>query len=225
MKQNILRRKVIKAIFAALISAAAFAAVVVMLPGLIPDPDEWVASHSTQLPQSYQELASFPVDYRMRILAELPLEAQVRIWREHLGNVLETRPNLDADQRSLIHEAMQWARVENFQQARHSTEENLNALKGLAWQIDGLFDRQAAWDIFYQLGPVQPTYEAAASWPIWASEAVNGFLSSSARGIVCNCSVGFPPGPTCLTAVCTPNPTCVSAACGPFGVGPCNGCC
>ncbi len=225
MKQKVPNRKVGKGNFAALISAAVFAAVAVMLPTLVESPNEWVGSHSDQLPQSYHQLSSFPVDYRMRIVAELPFEAQVRLWKAHLENVLQTRPQLNAGQQRLIRQAMQWATVENFQQARQSTGENPNALKDLAWQIDRLYDRQEAWEIFYQLGPSQPTYQSAASWPIWASETVSGFFSSSARGIKCNCSVGFPLPPTCANAVCASNPTCVSAACGPFVVGPCNGCC
>ena len=223
MKQKVLNRKVAKGIFAALISAAVFAAVAVMLPTLVESPNEWVASHSGQLPQSYQELSSFPADYRMRIVAELPFGVQVRLWKEHFENVLQTRPQLKAGQRRLIRQAMQWATVENFQQVRQSTAENPNPLMDLAWQIDRLYDRQETWEIFYQLGPVQPTYQSVASWPIWASETLSGFISSSARGISCNCSVGFPLPPTCVNAVCVSNPTCVNAACGFFG--PCNGCC
>jgi hypothetical protein len=227
MNQESLFKRAAKFAFAALVSAAAFAALAITLPTLVESPEEWVASRSGQLPQTYQEISSFPAAYRMQIVAELPSQAQARLWQEHFEIVLGSRPHLDAAQKSLIQAASRRATPESFDRALQAAGETPPGLLELAHQIESRFDRQRAWEIFYQLGSPEPTYQSASSWPIWASDLARGIFSASARGIRCNCAVGAPPGPQCLTSVCVLSTSCLTSptGCGPMGLSACNGCC
>jgi hypothetical protein len=66
----------------------------------------WVSRHAHDLPRTLAELSRFPIPFRKAIVAALPAEAQVALWREHLAGFLGPEAGLTADQQTLVRDAL-----------------------------------------------------------------------------------------------------------------------
>lgn len=63
---------------------------------------EWVEVNRSSLPTTLVELSSHSMPYRQAIVAALPHEVQVELWREHLTTSLESPTTFTEPQRALI---------------------------------------------------------------------------------------------------------------------------
>jgi len=62
----------------------------------------WVASHRTDLPRDYDEIAMYPTEYQNAILSTLAPEERLRYWQRHLGVVGEYGPSLTPAQTAFL---------------------------------------------------------------------------------------------------------------------------
>jgi hypothetical protein len=72
-------------------------------------PDEiqaWVARHAHELPLTLAELSRFPIPFRKAIVAALPAETRVALWREPLVGFLAPGAGLSAAQQELVRDAL-----------------------------------------------------------------------------------------------------------------------
>jgi hypothetical protein len=70
---------------------------------LARQPAAWVAKHSSSLPSSLAELASYPLRYRVAIFRALPKERRLPMLHQHLREVLATRSGeFSVEQRSYL---------------------------------------------------------------------------------------------------------------------------
>lgn len=74
--------------------------------------DAWAAGHASTI--TLEELAGYPKEYRQALFHALPAAEQSRLWHVQLQRVLDTEPNLTADQRAFIVHAMALATPASF---------------------------------------------------------------------------------------------------------------
>ena len=169
---------------------------------------QWVESHRGHLPTSSEELARFPVDQRMAIVAALDPETRSRLWQEHFRFHLAKDLDLTVAQREVLEEAIQIITPELFAEdtgdplIKNHLEIELPKILNRAIE---LFGTDRALELMTQIGPTPKS------------------LISDPK---CKCATS--PGDTCGaerycddTVVCTPTRT----GCGPGGVYACNGMC
>lgn len=141
---------------------------------------QWVeAVKETRLPQTYEEISRFPVNYRRAIYSTFSPERKSALWRTHLERHLEAT-KLTGEQRDVLLEALQLATPDTFAAAvdpRHWKSRQLR--QGLtelhARALSAFGDR--AEDVFATLGP--PTADKETH--LKASTEVGGLA-------YCNCS-------------------------------------
>lgn len=171
------------------LSIVACLAVAGMLAPVIADEAEcqaaqrWVESHASDLPDSLDEISSYPHLYRAQIFGHLPADVKSRLWGEHLGDALARHPEWSRQQASLVSKAIQMLSPEVYalaegDPARAEAGRRIDALWDEALQ---LFSRQEAEALLVRLGSPQPTYRAASSWPVFLRSSVRQALSAEAQ--------------------------------------------
>lgn len=135
-----------------------------------PDPARsWVKANANQLPQSYDDLVSHPMDYRKAIFEELAPAVRSSLWVEHLRRYRQEHPNLSAAQKKVLDSASAMAADEsNFVTGSGISAERDSQFRSAAQDA---FGHEAAAQIFAVLGPSdasqsdepQPTGSAACT--------------------------------------------------------------
>jgi len=118
-------------------------------------PDEiqaWVARHAHELPRTLTELSRFPIPFRKAIVAALPAERQVALWREHLAGFLAPEAGLSAAQQGLVRDALAELPA-IFGAPRAAGQDRARRLED---QMRGLITPDQAREIFGRLGPPEP---------------------------------------------------------------------
>lgn len=84
--------------------------------------DAWAAARANNLPDTLGELAAYPKAYRDAIIKAMPAADKSRLWHEQLQGLLDTRHDLNADQRAFIVRTMALATPASFEpHAEHPT--------------------------------------------------------------------------------------------------------
>lgn len=65
----------------------------------------WVEAHRDALPTRYDDVVAYPVSYRRAIHEALPPKSRSGLWTEHLRRYAADRPQLTANQRTLVRRA------------------------------------------------------------------------------------------------------------------------
>ncbi|MBV9140068.1 MAG: bacteriocin fulvocin C-related protein [Pseudonocardiales bacterium] len=101
----------------------------------------WVETNGDRLPDSYDDLIAFPVEYRKAIFSAQNPSVRSRLWVEHLTRYRSTHPNLSKEQRELIDQALTIVSVESIfalrQDWRNGTQQQLRNLEDSALTIFG----------------------------------------------------------------------------------------
>lgn len=149
-----------------LLGAGALVAGGLVLTGRTPayaggDPaNDWVQANLSQLPQTYEEFGSHPVDYRRAIYRALSPEARQSLWRQHLSNYRDNHPQLTSEQISaLAHADSYIVTPDAFASIDAST--TVPELDRLKTAVDAAFGSDESRRIIAILGP--PTDSEAPS--------------------------------------------------------------
>ena len=114
--------------------------------------DAWVARHRDALPQTLDELARLPMQFRRAIVNAVPPAVRVSLWREHLSSFLGPDSELTPAQRALVEEAIVELPV-IFDGPDDVGRERAARLEA---RMAELLTRQQAGRIFATLGPPEP---------------------------------------------------------------------
>ena len=113
--------------------------------------DAWVERHRDALPQTIDELARLPMQFRRAIVNAVPPAVRVSHWQEHLSSFLGPDSELTPAQRALVHEAIvELPVIFDGDGAGHERAARLEA------RMAELLTRQQASRIFATLGPAEP---------------------------------------------------------------------
>ncbi len=194
-----------------LLGAGALVAGGLVLTGRTPayagsDPaDEWVRAHIDQLPGTYDEFVSHPIEYRRAIYRALAAEERSNLWLEHLARYRDGHPALSKDQHAALDSAKTYA-SEQGAFVNIDAAAALPALDTLRSLIDAAFGPEESRRIIATLGP--------------PSESE---VASPARLRGCTCSVI---SDWCDNSLRCHNDACVqSGGCGTFWNYTCDGLC
>lgn len=118
----------------------------------------WVKQNRENLPKSYKEIVSFPLNYRRAIYSALPAATRSKLWRTQLELALQ-REDLTNYQRSVLLEGVQLATSEIFDVARDpdhwSYRQMQEHLASFEQRVREAFAHEDALAIFAQLGPAE----------------------------------------------------------------------
>jgi hypothetical protein len=176
----------------------------------------WAASHAASLPQTLEELAAYPPDYRREILKALPPEAKSALWRAQLRKFAADRPTLTAEQVAFVNYAIDVASPESFRPGANPPE--------LCDRVAQLFPKMEDRRLFSKIATgVTPTF-AWRSTVLTMTERVRekvfaqaGLGSCTCRGLgMCECGVLE----ACESSRCAP-----ADDCGCIFLGECNKTC
>ncbi|MEE8586210.1 MAG: bacteriocin fulvocin C-related protein [Acidobacteriota bacterium] len=214
--------------------AAAVAWAGILAPLIAEEPEclaaeRWVETHASNLPDSLEEISSFPHLYRAKIFGELQPDVKSQLWREHLRTALAQHPEWTPQQATLVSQAIQMLSPQLYAlpegaPEREQAGERIDAL----WQgALRLFSSQQAEALLVRLGSPQPTYQTVSSWPVLLRSKVRQSLSVTAQQVI-----GINQPCKCKTWVERPCPNlewclegCRLAWCGPGLFDICDGIC
>ena len=173
----------------------------------------WVAANMSRLPEHYEELASYSLQYRQAIFAASSPSIRSRFWTEQLQRYRASHPRLSASQANALGRATVFAgNPAHFTAGssdRPGIRKQVNDLHAATVEAFGL---TTAYALIGTLGP---------------GEISGGLTSSSIPN--CYCNIGgnwacYGNGNCgCRGPICCFNPT--SNGCGPFWQWPCDGIC
>ncbi|AHH98039.1 hypothetical protein KALB_4677 [Kutzneria albida DSM 43870] len=67
--------------------------------------DSWIEANKERLPEHYDAIIAYPMEYRMAIFSALSTESKSRFWLEHLNRYCTTHPGLTAEQVKVLDSA------------------------------------------------------------------------------------------------------------------------
>ncbi|WP_405753472.1 bacteriocin fulvocin C-related protein (plasmid) [Streptomyces sp. NBC_00012] len=133
----------------------------------------WVEANRNQLPQSYDAVIAYNLEYRRAIYRELPASARRQLWLEQLQRYRADHPSLTAEQHHALDHITAIAEKESTfaprRVASHSARKEEQDVKETAVQA---FGHDEAYAILASLGPSTPPDP----------------LAITARPIACTCS-------------------------------------
>jgi len=191
-----------------MLTSGAIAAVAVLIAAKAPTdkPEceiarDWAEANAARLPTTLEGLSSHSLTYRRAIYVLLPASVQRDLWRTHLASFLGSASTLDAEQRSLVEDAMA-----NIDQYAADTA------------LSHAFHRRARAAFTTEQGA--PIFATLGSPPTNPTRPARGLAALSAG---CNCELG---DSWCWFEWCVDTGRCtVGSGCGTFWTGPCNGTC
>jgi hypothetical protein len=168
----------------------------------------WVEENRDRLPQSYEEVIAYPVEYRKAIFSAQTPSAQSRLWVEHLKRYRSTHLGLSEEQENLIDRALATVSDESiFDTQRDSQNNTEQRIKEIEESSRKLFGLDGSYALIGTLGPSERPAVAAA----------NRGCTCAARSDYCtNGSVCYSGSQNCL-------PT--ERGCGGFYKSSCDGLC
>ncbi len=113
---------------------------------------DWVQRHADALPQTLAELSQYPMPFRNVIVATVPPDVQVALWREHVASFLGPTSALGEEQQALLRDAIAELPL-IFNAERPEMERRMRALED---RMRVLLTRDQAGRIFGMLGPPEP---------------------------------------------------------------------
>jgi len=118
--------------------------------------DQWVKEHKATLPGNYDEFVASPSLYRRAIFAALPADVQGKLWIAQLEKYRADHPELNADQLSVVQDALDLLVSPDFFAIRPGTvlwkARVSRPLSELRKSAEAAFGRDAAQAVFGQLG-------------------------------------------------------------------------
>lgn len=146
----------------------------------------WARANQERLPQNYDELAAYPMDYRRAITSRLTPEARSRLWVEHLDRSRVAYPHLTAEQRSILDRATALASdPSTFAMDDAQRSEALPDLRRLSEQAVAAFGQDEATAMLATLGPTSAETSSKA-WSVPDDVTVPA-CECSGDFVICNC--------------------------------------
>lgn len=110
----------------------------------------WVTRHPEALPRTAHDLAAYPMAFRSVMVAMVPLDVRLKLWREHLESFLGPQSQLNATQRAFVKST-----IPELPQLFGAPAPNPTIL---AWErrMATAFSRQEAAKLFKEIGPPEP---------------------------------------------------------------------
>jgi len=146
----------------------------------------WAATHTSSLPQTLDDLAAYPPDYRREIFKALPAETQSALWRTQLRQFAADRPNLTTGQREFVNYVIDLVSPESFQPGANPPE--------LCERVAKMFPNKEDRESFSKISEgVTPTFAWQPAM-LTLTERVREkvFASAQRSGGDCNCrGAGF----------------------------------
>lgn len=173
-----------------LLSSAAFAvsgvAVVALVDTRPPTVTarEWVAANSANLPTDYDELAKYPVAYRLAAFRAHTPEIRSRLAREHFTR-FRSGNSLTPSQDKLIGELIAALGPEVYSPTGRDAQE---ALKGMCARIGALFSKEQA-ALLGTLGPPPTAESQVVSWLRTAKKFTTAYILHASVLEDCTCAV------------------------------------
>lgn len=140
--------------------------------------EAWAERHASAT--TLEELAGYPKEYRQAIFNALPAAEQSRLWHVQLQRVLDTEPNLTADQRAFIVNTMALATPASFMKDMPKPE--------VCTDIARLFTNAVQKEKVRTIASIAtPAGSLGATW-VKVTEKVRSAVSLRAAKYDCSCS-------------------------------------
>lgn len=107
--------------------------------------DEWIRSHRSALPSSYDDFATFPLSWRRRIYSRLNASEKATLWREHLRRAATSGLALTPVQRETVNELIPLLQPDRFGPGKPQIISNERLLKAFP-------DQDQRLELFVNLG-------------------------------------------------------------------------
>lgn len=159
---------------------------------LTPDPrvaaENWVDSLSPDaLHAASRNIQNYPALYRRAIMADLEPVDRSDVWRAHFNRYLTTHPNLTAEQRTVVNEAIAIATPDVFAPpVSAEVRDRVGKLFAKATKVLGPAD---AGELFVSLGP--KVLKTASALPLRQriGDRVRSWRVAQADFPDCNCNI------------------------------------
>jgi hypothetical protein len=187
---------------------------------------EWAADlDQDRLDLAASQIKAYPLMYRKAIMRALGPGARANIWRKHIAEYVDSRPDLDPEAVALLETVLASVTPQLMGDASAADREEIGRI---ATELSGIIGREETEFVLYRLGPrdneiarsLEPTSQRLANW-------VRGVLVALARADDCDCASswgcdGY--GTTCRTGT-TCNVDNHWPMCGWLWNDPCDGLC
>jgi hypothetical protein len=112
----------------------------------------WVAANRDKLPQTYQAITAYSLDYRQAIYRALPVPTRAHLWREHITSYRAAHPPTTEDQQRVFAVLERYLADDTvFETATSGSQ--VRADQQLARQVIAAFGTDEAYQIMASLGP------------------------------------------------------------------------
>lgn len=112
----------------------------------------WVAANRDRLPQTYQSITAYSLDYRRAIYGALPTPTRAHLWREHITSYRTAHPPTTEDQKRVLAILEQYIADDTvFETAKSDSQ--VRADQELTTQVVAAFGVDEAYQIMASLGP------------------------------------------------------------------------
>lgn len=112
----------------------------------------WVAANRDKLPQTYQSITAYSLDYRRAIYRALPTPTRAHLWREHIRSYRTAHPPTTEDQKRVL-AVLERYLVDDTVFETAKSESRVHADQELARQVIAAFGAEEAYQIMASLGP------------------------------------------------------------------------
>lgn len=117
---------------------------------------KWVDSHRSELPRSFDEISSFPLNYRRAIYSNLEAGDRAQLWQEQFERALQNQ-DLTETQRKVLLDAIQLVTPELLRAMKSRRGGAYSQAKRLVVEFEKeareAFGNSGAGDLFGRIGP------------------------------------------------------------------------
>jgi hypothetical protein len=150
----------------------------------------WVAAQGRNLPRTYEEISTFPVNYRRAIYTALLPEEKSALWQQQLELHL-SQDRWTQEQRDTLLEAIQLATPDTFAVVKDKQNwryrQMIQQIEQLESRARAVFGHDEAAAIFGVLGPVESEVTRQSDSPSQRG-LITAPMATSTAGTACSCS-------------------------------------
>lgn len=219
-------------IFCALVVALTLPVESVLLQAVsTSDPTEaarqWAVGLSADsLAQAADDIHNYPFMYRRAIMGAAAPELRSRTWRGHIGDYLQTHPDLNGATVGLLQTAIALASPENLSAPTADVQAQVKATGDA---IQAALGREDAMYLLYRLGPSEGTFQSHEPTKLKLANWVRGKFTALAAMMTRNCDCSVDWGCDGIFTYCRDKTGCPIQtdwpACGWLWEWPCDGLC